>query len=63
MKRKPPTKKRTCLRCGKPFPSHGPGNRICPRCAKINSAVHSCGSVCPDGHTFGDSDDEKTTDM
>jgi len=25
---------RTCLTCGQPFRSHGPGNRICPQCKK-----------------------------
>ena len=25
-------KMRTCLACGKPFPSSGPGNRRCPKC-------------------------------
>lgn len=23
---------RKCLKCGRPFPSTGPGNRICPPC-------------------------------
>lgn len=30
---KPTTKSsRICLSCDKPFPSDGPGNRLCPRC-------------------------------
>ena len=32
--------KRICLRCGKRFPSTGPGNRICSKCAKINSDIY-----------------------
>jgi len=31
-----PTSPRTCLRCGKSFPSTGPGNRICRHCAELN---------------------------
>lgn len=30
---------RTCLKCGKPFDSAGPGNRICGRCALINDRL------------------------
>jgi hypothetical protein len=33
------TKQRSCLKCGKPFDSAGPGNRICKRCAQINSRI------------------------
>ena len=33
------TKPRTCLRCGKAFDSTGPGNRICPKCAKNNARI------------------------
>ena len=29
---------RTCLRCNAEFSSWGPGNRICPRCTKIDAA-------------------------
>ncbi len=29
--------KRVCLKCGKDFPSKGPGNRICRVCARINA--------------------------
>ena len=33
-----PPKRRQCLRCGVDFPSAGPANRLCPRCAKrVNS--------------------------
>jgi phage FluMu protein Com len=32
-------KTRTCLRCDKQFDSAGPGNRICPRCSRINMQV------------------------
>ena len=28
---------RTCLKCGRKFWSEGPGNRICPKCAKSRS--------------------------
>lgn len=28
--------KRTCLGCGKPFESQGPGNRQCQRCKAKN---------------------------
>ena len=31
--------KRTCLRCGKQFPSTGPGNRICSHCKVINARI------------------------
>lgn len=30
---------RRCLRCGNPFASDGPGNRICAPCARINAGV------------------------
>jgi len=30
-------KMRSCLRCGKQFLSEWSGNRICPRCTKVNS--------------------------
>ena len=29
---------RTCLKCNTKFPSKGPGNRICRRCNRINTA-------------------------
>jgi Holliday junction resolvase RusA-like endonuclease len=29
-------KPRTCLKCSKPFPSTGPGHRICPGCGQAN---------------------------
>ncbi len=32
-------KQRTCLKCGNPFDSTGPGNRICQRCARINARI------------------------
>jgi tRNA(Ile2) C34 agmatinyltransferase TiaS len=32
-------KQRSCLKCGKSFESAGPGNRICTRCAQINSRI------------------------
>jgi crossover junction endodeoxyribonuclease RusA len=32
-------KPRTCLKCGKPFDSTGPGHRICPRCTRINAGL------------------------
>ena len=32
-------KERTCLKCGVRFKSSGPGNRICPRCAKENAGL------------------------
>lgn len=38
-------KTRTCLKCGKPFDSAGPGNRICPSCQKINARVSGCGEA------------------
>ena len=28
---------RVCLKCGKDFPSTGPGNRICKPCTRINA--------------------------
>ena len=30
---------RACLRCGGAFPSSGPGNRICSRCAKNHPQI------------------------
>ena len=33
------TKKRTCLKCNKPFDSTGPGNRICPPCRRMNDRI------------------------
>ena len=30
---------RRCLKCGRTFPSTGPGNRICPDCAARNRAT------------------------
>lgn len=47
---KPPTTKRTCLRCGKEFDSTGPENRICrkhaepttpPRCEAMGALIHT----------------------
>ena len=38
-------KKRTCLKCGKPFDSTGPANRICPPCQKINARIPKCGEA------------------
>lgn len=32
-------KQRSCLKCGHLFDSAGPGNRICKRCAQINSRI------------------------
>ena len=32
-------KKRTCLKCNKPFDSKGPGNRICRPCQQINARL------------------------
>jgi len=32
-------KKRTCLKCNRPFDSAGPGNRICRRCQQINDRL------------------------
>jgi len=32
-------KKRTCLKCGNLFDSAHAGNRICKRCAQINSRI------------------------
>jgi hypothetical protein len=32
-------KKRTCLKCNRPFDSEGPGNRICRRCRQINDRM------------------------
>ena len=32
-------KQRSCLKCGQMFDSAGPGNRICKRCAQINSHI------------------------
>jgi len=32
-------KPRTCLKCGKLFPSAGPGNRICKPCTKENNKM------------------------
>lgn len=29
---RPAEQERPCLRCGKPFMSHGPGNRLCGDC-------------------------------
>lgn len=28
---------RKCLLCTKPFPSHGPGHRVCKRCKASNT--------------------------
>jgi hypothetical protein len=28
-----------CLRCGQPFKSFGPGNRVCDRCRKENTKI------------------------
>jgi Holliday junction resolvase RusA-like endonuclease len=33
-------KPRTCLKCGRIFPSAGPGNRICPPCSRKNARIH-----------------------
>ena len=30
-------KTRVCLKCNESFPSTGPGNRICKKCARINA--------------------------
>ena len=30
---------RTCLKCGNPFDSTGPGHRICQRCGQINARL------------------------
>ena len=30
---------RTCLKCGRPFDSTGPGNRICRKCHAINAKL------------------------
>lgn len=30
---------RVCLHCGRKFPSEGPSNRICPKCAGLNLKV------------------------
>ena len=32
---------RICLKCRNEFPSHGPGNRICPKCQKKNSELRT----------------------
>lgn len=32
---------RVCLKCGKDFPSKGPGNRICKECARVNAKFGS----------------------
>ena len=29
--------RRSCLRCGRPFDSEGPGNRICGGCVGVNA--------------------------
>ena len=34
-----PGQDRACLKCGAIFRSSGPGNRICPRCAKQNAEM------------------------
>lgn len=34
------TKKRECLKCGIKFDSTGPGNRICPKCARKNVKIN-----------------------
>ncbi len=33
-------KPRTCLKCGRLFPSSGPGHRICPPCQRENARLH-----------------------
>lgn len=33
-------KPRTCLKCGRLFPSSGPGHRICPPCSRKNAQLH-----------------------
>ncbi len=33
--------KRVCLKCNQTFPSKGPGNRICRKCARINAGYGS----------------------
>ena len=37
---KPGQKDRDCLVCGASFLSHGPGNRRCPRCARLLADGH-----------------------
>ena len=32
-------KERVCLRCGSPFKSLGPGNRLCRGCTTVNKTV------------------------
>jgi predicted amidophosphoribosyltransferase len=32
-------KERVCLRCGSPFRSLGPGNRLCRGCTTVNKTV------------------------
>ena len=33
---------RVCLRCDNPFPSTGPGNRICPDCDRKGESISGC---------------------
>lgn len=38
-------KQKTCLKCGNPFRSAGPANRICPPCQKAVARVSGCGAA------------------
>lgn len=35
----PPTAERNCLRCQDPFPSTGPGHRLCAGCREQNAKL------------------------
>lgn len=54
-------KKRSCLRCGKLFPSLSIGNRICPKCHKKNrglSKIDISGPIKPVGEDIAELTDE-----
>ena len=39
------TKRRECLKCRKPFPSHWPGERVCNQCKTSASWRQDCGQT------------------
>ena len=42
-RREPVAAERTCLRCRRPFPSSGPGNRLCFNCTDCVKGVEDLG--------------------
>lgn len=43
------TKQRSCLRCRSDFRSYHAGNRICDRCARLDSFQHDYAGYQPTG--------------